>query len=186
MRSPNAQRDWSGIADIHSSHSNVPVGRSSIDRNEELQMASGLHVLAQSGTSLYLSFDGTCAEAMRHYEKTLGGKLVALMKHSETPGGMQVSPENADRIMHACLTLPDGAMLMAGDAVCGQPYEGMKGFTLALTYPTVTEAKRAFDALSTGGKVQMPLQKTFWAETFGMLVDRYGAPWAINGAMIQS
>lgn len=135
----------------------------------------------------YLSFNGTCAEAMRFYERTLDGELVAMMKHADTPGGSQVPIEDAERIMHACLTLPDGAMLMAGDAMCGgQPFEGMKGFTLALTYRTVAEAQQVFDALSQGGKVLMPLQKTFWAETFGMLVDRYGTPWAVNGAAIQS
>ena len=54
--------------------------------------------------------------------------------------------------------------------------------SLALSYPTAAEAQRVFDALAEGGKVNMPLQKTFWAEAFGMLVDRFGTPWMINGA----
>jgi PhnB protein len=57
----------------------------------------------------------------------------------------------------------------------------MKGFSVSLTYPTVAEAKRVFDALAEGGKVTMPLEKTFWAEAFGMLVDRFGTPWMVNG-----
>jgi len=52
----------------------------------------------------------------------------------------------------------------------------MKGFSLALTFPTVADAQRIFNALADGGKVSMPLQKTFWAGTFGMLVDRFGTP----------
>jgi PhnB protein len=69
---------------------------------------------------------------------------------------------------------------MASDSMAGQPYAGMKGFSLSLTYPTAAEAKRIFDALAEGGNVTMPLQKTFWAEAFGMLVDRFGTSWMIN------
>ena len=58
---------------------------------------------------------------------------------------------------------------------------GMNGFSLSLIYPTVEEAKRVFDALAVGGQVTMPFGKTFWAEAFGMLVDRFGTPWMING-----
>jgi PhnB protein len=43
------------------------------------------------------------------------------------------------------------------------------------------DAKRVFDALAKGGKVTMPLQKTFWVEAFGMVVDRFGTPWMVNG-----
>jgi PhnB protein len=28
--------------------------------------------------------------------------------------------------------------------------------------------------------VRMPIQPTFWAERFGMLVDQFGTPWMIN------
>jgi PhnB protein len=57
----------------------------------------------------------------------------------------------------------------------------MKGFGVALNYPTVAEAKRVFDALADGGQVGMPFEKTFWVEGFGMVTDRYGTPWLING-----
>ena len=132
----------------------------------------------------YLIFDGTCADAMRFYERTLGGKL-ALMTHAESPMAAQTPPGSANRIMHARLDL-GGRLLMASDAMVGQPYEGMKGFSLSLIYPDVSGAKRAFDALAEGGKVTMPLQKTFWAEAFGMLVDRFGTPWMVNGGMTSS
>jgi PhnB protein len=70
---------------------------------------------------------------------------------------------------------------MGSDAMPGQPYGGMKGFSLSLAYPTVAEAKKVFDALSAGGNVTMPFDKTFWSEGFGMLVDRFGAPWMVSG-----
>jgi len=132
----------------------------------------------------YLFFDGTCADAMRFYERTLGGKLT-LLTHAQSPMAAQTPPESANRIMHARLDL-GARQLMASDTMVGHPYEGMHGFSLSLIYPTAAEAKRVFDALADGGKVTMPLQKTFWAEGFGMLVDRFGTPWMVNGAMTSS
>ena len=129
----------------------------------------------------YLFFDGTCADAMRFYEKVLGGKL-DLMTHASSPVADQTPPGMADRIMHARLVF-DGGMLMASDWMAGQPYDGMKGFSLSLIYPTAAEAKKVFDVLAEGGRVTMPLDKSFWAEAFGMLVDRFGTPWMVNGAM---
>ena len=127
----------------------------------------------------YLFFDGNCAEAMRFYQRTLGGELT-MMTNAESPVATQTPPGNANRIMHARLAL-DGRTLMASDWMTGQPYEGMKGFSLALAYPTVAEAKRVFGTLAEGGKVTMPFDKTFWAEGFGMLVDRFGTHWMVNG-----
>jgi PhnB protein len=129
----------------------------------------------------YLFFDGDCADAMRFYERTLGGKL-QLMTHGDSPMAAQTPPGSANRIMHARLEL-DGRLLMASDSMVGQPYEGMKGFSLSLIYPTVAEAQRMFAALAEGGQVIMPIAKTFWAEAFGMLVDRFGTPWMVNGGM---
>jgi len=129
----------------------------------------------------YLFFDGNCADAMRFYERIFGGKL-EMMTHAQSPIAGQTPPGSADRIMHARLAL-DGRNLMASDSMVGHPYGGMKGFSLSLIYPTEAEAKKTFDALAEGGQVTMPLQKTFWAEAFGMLTDRYGTPWMINGNM---
>ena len=132
----------------------------------------------------YMFFDGNCADAMRFYERTLGGKL-SLMTHAESPMAAQTPPGSADRIMHARLDF-DGGMLMASDWMAGQPYGGMKGFSLSLIYPTAAEARRMFDTLAQGGQVTMPMDKTFWAEAFGMLVDRFGTPWMVNGGMAGS
>lgn len=128
----------------------------------------------------YLTFDGNAAEAMRFYEKTLGGKMEMLMTVGESPEAANMPPEAASRLMHASLAVGD-SMLMASDSMPGMPYEGMKGFGVALNYPTVAEAKRVFDALADGGQVGMPFEKTFWVEGFGMVTDRYGTPWLING-----
>ena len=131
----------------------------------------------------YLIFDGNCADAMRFYERTLGGKLEALLTYAEMPGGCsEMSPGSVNRIMHARLVIDEG-LLMGSDSPIGQPYEGMKGFSLALAYPTADDAQFVFNVLAEGGNVTMPLQKTFWADAFGMLTDRFRTPWMINGAL---
>jgi PhnB protein len=129
----------------------------------------------------YLSFDGTCAEAMRFYEKVLDGKLEALLTNAQTPVAGELPPGNEERIMHAYLVF-DGGVLMAGDSVAGWPHEKMQGFNLTISYDKSDDAKRVFDALADGGQVKMEWQKTFWAEAFGMVVDRFGTPWIVNGA----
>jgi PhnB protein len=131
----------------------------------------------------YLMFDGTCADAMRFYEKTLGAKLEMMMTHAQSPMAGQTPPGSENRIMHARLDL-DGRLLMASDTMPGQP-SGMQGFSLSLMYPTAEAGRGVFDALAAGGKVTMPYQKTFWAEGFGMLVDRFGTPWMVNGGPLQ-
>ena len=128
----------------------------------------------------YLSYNGNCAEAMAFYARVLDAKVEALITYAQMPDGDPVPPEHADRIMHAYLVHPDFA-LMAGDTPPGVPFEGIKGAMLALTYPSAAEARRIFAALAEGGTVQMPLGETFWAEAFGMVIDRFGTPWGING-----
>jgi PhnB protein len=115
---------------------------------------------------------------MRFYEGTLGGKL-EMMTYAQSPAPDQTPPGNPDRILHASLVF-DGGVLGGMDGM--EPNEGVSGFSLSLSYPTPAEAKRVFEALAKGGKVTMPLQKTFWAEAFGMLVDRFGTPWMIGAA----
>jgi len=129
----------------------------------------------------YLFFDGNCAEAMRFYQRALGGKL-DLLTHADSPIAAQTPPGSADRIMHARLA-NDGLVLMASDSMVGQPYGGMKGFSVSVIYPTAAEARKVFDALAQGGRVTMPMDKTFWSEAFGMVTDRFGTPWMVNGAM---
>ncbi len=127
----------------------------------------------------YLTFDGTCAEAMRFYEQTLGGKLEMMMPVGQSPLAGQMPAGSGNRIMHATLIVGD-RRLMASDSMIGHPYQGMHGFSLSLAYATVEEGQKVFDALAAGGEVRMPLQKTFWADGFGMLTDRFGTPWMVN------
>ena len=129
----------------------------------------------------YLGFDGNCADAMRFYEKVLSGKLEVLMSGADSPMAEQMPKEFLHRIMHARLALPDGGLLFAGDGPANMPYEGIKGVSITLNYPTTAEAEKVFAALSAGGEVTMPMQPAFWAASFGMLKDKFGTPWIVNG-----
>jgi PhnB protein len=140
----------------------------------------------------YLSFGGNTREAFEFYEKALGAKIETMMSYADMPASAMPSEGCADGggapggdgIMHACLKLPGDAMLFAGDTPPGMPYEGVKGVMLALQYDSVDQAHGAFHALSQGGQVTMPLAPAFWAKTFGMLTDRFGVSWAVNGEPI--
>jgi PhnB protein len=126
----------------------------------------------------YLTFDGRCEAAFKFYEKVLGGKIEAMMTFGSSPMAEQTQPEWRDKIMHARMTVGD-QMLMASDAPPDR-YQAMKGFMVTLGNDDPVEAERIFHALSEGGTVQMPIQKTFWAARFAMFVDRFGTPWMIN------
>ncbi len=128
----------------------------------------------------YLSFDGNCAEAMQFYAHVLDARIETLMTYGQAQADMPMAPGAAARIMHAYLAHPDFA-LMAGDTPPGVPYEGVRGVMLALTYRTAAEGQRVFAALAENGTITMPLGETFWAESFGMVTDRFGTPWGING-----
>jgi len=131
----------------------------------------------------YLSFNGNCAEAMRFYERTLGGTLEVMLRNADSPFAAQTPQEHADRIMHARLALPGGGTLYAGDCPPQVPYSGIHGVGLTLNFDTVAQATAAFNALAAGGTVSMPLQPMFWANICGMLTDRYGTPWIVNGEL---
>ena len=132
----------------------------------------------------YLAFNGNCADAMRFYEKALGGKLEVLMSGAESPMADQMPKEFAHRILHARLALPGGGLLYAGDAPANMPYEGIKGVSIAVDYASVAEAEKVFNALAAGGQVTMPMQSAFWAKRWGMLIDKFGTPWIVNGEPI--
>ena len=126
----------------------------------------------------YLTFSGQCEAAFKFYEKVLCGKIEAMMPHAGSPMADHVPPEWRSKIMHARLSV-DGNLLMGSDAPPDR-YEQMKGITVTLGINDPNEAERVFKALSENGTVQMPIQKTFWAARFGMLVDQFGTPWMIN------
>lgn len=130
----------------------------------------------------YLIFNGSCAEAMAFYAQVLGGSVEMLLTYGASPVADQCTAGSADRVMHARVRFGERT-IMASDSPLEQPYEPMRSVSLCLTYDSVEEARRVYDALGVGGEVRMAMTPTFWAGAFAMLVDRYGTPWMINGAL---
>jgi PhnB protein len=126
----------------------------------------------------YLTFDGQCEAAFRFYEGCLGGKIVMMMTYGESPLADQAPPGWRGKVLHATLALGD--QVLAGADAPPEHYQKPQGFSVALDVDDAAEAGRIFEALAEDGAVQMPLQETFWALRFGMVVDRFGTPWMIN------
>jgi PhnB protein len=125
----------------------------------------------------YLIFDGDCEAAFKFYEDCFGGKIESMRTHAETPAG-DVPGAWRDKILHASLIVGD-QVLLASDAPPGT-YEKPQGFYIHIQTKDSSEAERIFHALTDGGTVKMPIQPTFWARSFGMVVDRFGTPWMVQ------
>jgi PhnB protein len=128
----------------------------------------------------YLIFDGRCEEAIEFYKSAVGAEVTMLMRFKDSPEphppGM-LPPGAETKVMHASLRIGDSTV-MASDGQClGQA--NFQGFSLALSVSNDAEAERLFAALGNGGKVCMPLAKTFFSSRFGMVADRFGVSWMI-------
>jgi len=126
----------------------------------------------------YLSFNGNCEEAFAHYVRCFGGQHGPISRYAGSPMAGDAPANWGDKIMHGSVTVA-GHILMGADPPPDR-YEAPRGFTLNVQIATTDEAERVFTALSAGGTVIMPIQKTFWAARFGVCVDRFGIPWQVN------
>jgi PhnB protein len=128
----------------------------------------------------YLFFDGRCEEAIEFYKQALGAEVTMLLRFKESPEPPQpgmVPPGSDEKVMHSSFRI-GGATVMASDGMCnGKP--SFQGFSLSVTARDQAEADRLFAALGDGGKVQMPLAKTFFSPRFGMVADRFGVSWMV-------
>jgi PhnB protein len=125
----------------------------------------------------YLFFDGRCEEAIEFYKKALGARVETLMRFKESPDPASRSPGNDEKILHSSLRISDMTVYASDGHGTGGP--NFKGFALSLGVANEAEADRVFAALSPGGKVQMPLGKTFYSPRFGMVTDRFGVLWMV-------
>lgn len=128
----------------------------------------------------YVFFGGRCEEALAFYRDALGAQVDMILLYKDSPEphppGM-LPPGFENKVMHAAFRI-GASTIMASDG-CGEA-PGFSGFSLALSVSGEAEADRAFAALADGGKVEMPLTRTFWSPRFGMLTDRFGVGWMIN------
>ena len=127
----------------------------------------------------YISFGGRCEEALTFYKKSVGAEVTSLLRWKDSPDAtMKPPPGYEEKVMNAAFRIGE-TQLMADDGMGAKEAE-FKGMTLAIVVADDAEAKRVFTALAEGGSVQMPLGKTFWASSFGILTDKFGVPWMVN------
>jgi len=79
--------------------------------------------------------------------------------------------------MHSVFSLR-GTTLMASDG-CDTD-EAFGGFSLSIQANDEADAHQLFNALAGGGKITMPLDKTFWSPCFGMVKDKFGLRWMVG------
>jgi len=129
----------------------------------------------------YITFNGNCEQALEFYAQCLGGTVRFLQRYGGSPmDNADLPAEMKDKVLHSVFEA-DGTTFMGSDAMAGQPFKGYGGISMSLNVPQdLARAKRVFEALAVGGQVQMPFAKTFWAEGFGMLTDKFGVPWMVN------
>ena len=126
----------------------------------------------------YLSFKGDCEEAFTFYVRTIGGQMENLFRYAGSPFANHAPPDWGNKVMHDGITL--AGQLLEGADVAPDQYHQPRGFSLTLQVSAAPEAERIFGALAEGGSVTVPLAQTFWAERFGMLIDRFGIPWMVS------
>ena len=125
----------------------------------------------------YLFFNGRCDEAIEFYRKALGAEQIMALRFKQAPDQSMVPPGAGEKIMHARLKIGDSVVFLS-DGMCAEE-KGFEGFSLSLTVANEAEAERRFNALADGGKVQMPLAKTFFSPCFGAVADKFGVGWMV-------
>ena len=127
----------------------------------------------------YLFFDGRCEEAVEFYKKTLGAEVDSILrfKDSPDPGNGMVPPGSEEKIMHLAFRIGDSTILASDGRCLGKP--DFQGFSLTINTPDDATAERLFAALAESGEVSMPLAKTFFSSSFGMVADRFGVGWIV-------
>ena len=126
-----------------------------------------------------LNFDGRCEEALDYYTEALGAKVTGMMRWKDCPDKTShATLGNEEKILNAAFSIGK-AMLMAMDGPDPSGKPEFKGITLSMVVATPAEAKRLFEAISVGGKVMIPLAKTFYSPLSGMAADRFGVSWMV-------
>ena len=135
----------------------------------------------------YLMFDGQADEAMHAYQRILGGEL-SLLRYAQQPADAGppppgCEPSDRNRVMHAYLAFPGGA-IMCSDTPNRNLFEAPRGMSVSLNFPEAQKAREVYEQLAEGAQqVRMPFGPTFWADGFGMVVDRFGIPWMVGGGL---
>jgi Uncharacterized protein conserved in bacteria len=126
----------------------------------------------------YIFFKGNCGEALDFYQKAIGARVATRMTYGETPAKEHVAKDQHDKVIHAVLMIGNTAVMAADDCMAKGPIQH-DGYSLTITVDSPEKARKLFDGLAAGGTVTMALDKTFFAEAFGSVHDRFGVRWMV-------
>lgn len=129
----------------------------------------------------YLNLTGNAEEAMNFYQGIFGGKT-EVMRWGEMPPDpkMPVSDEWKSKIMHGSLTISDDVTIYLADSLVDDETPAASNVFLHIEFDSEDDLRKAFDALSSGGKINMPVDKMFWGAVYGDLIDKYGFGWGLH------
>ena len=138
--------------------------------------------ISMLGTDIYLHFNGNSKEAFSFYKSIFGGEFITVQRFKDVPGGEKMDPEMQERMMHISLKISPHTTLMATDMMGKEENELKFGnnFHICLQTDSEKEADKLFQSLSQDGKIEMPMNKTFWGAYFGMCQDKFGVLWMIS------
>ena len=130
----------------------------------------------------YLHFMGNTEQAMTFYKNVFGGEFTIFHRFKDVPGGEKMPAEEGEQLIHVSLAINKTTTLMATDtlATMEQHVTAGNNFHIHIQAESEAEADRIFTELSIGGKVDMPMNKTFFGAYFGMCQDKFGIYWMIN------
>jgi len=130
----------------------------------------------------YLHFPGNAAEAMNFYRKIFGGEFLTFTHYKDLPGGEKMPEDDQQKCIHISLSIGKGHTLMATDIITTMGHDLHQGnnYHICIMAESEEEIETLFSTLSEGGKIDMPLNKTFWGAYFGMFRDKFGVQWMIN------
>lgn len=134
------------------------------------------------GVNPYFNFMGNTEEAMKFYKSVFGGEFTIFSRFKEIPGGEKMTPEEQEKIIHISLTINKHTTIMGTDLLESMQQKLIPGNNchVCIQAESESEADKFFEGLSKGGKVTMPMNKTFWGAYFGMCIDKYAISWMIN------
>lgn len=130
----------------------------------------------------YLNFSGNAEEAFTFYKSIFGGEFSSFVRFKDMPmEGVEIPEGDEDKIIHIALPVGDD-VLMASDAPesMGMTVNFGNNAYISVHPESKEEADRIFNALSEGGKVEMPIADQPWGDYYGSLADKFGVQWMVS------
>jgi PhnB protein len=127
------------------------------------------------GVNPYIAFRGNCREAIEFYKMALDAEVLFSQTVGESPLS-DIGP--AGSIMHCTIKVGDSLIMMCDDPKSEAVAGGNISLAIGLNDPE--RARQLFENLAQDGSTLMPLEKTYWAEAFGVVADKFGIKWIVN------